>query len=269
MAPQLRKLRRAASVTERTRRRATPVRERARAWRRASAFARGFGGPPEPWRRWSALRGGAALATTLLLVLAWPDAAVAANDEQPQLTGSWVLNKDLSADPAGTLEAPRPRGGGRMPIGGQGGGIGGPVGGGVGGPIIGGRGGGFERPDPDESARMREALRMLLDSPEQIIITTQNRTVVITSRDGRVQHLRADGKKVDETTDGGLRLERKTKWDDDELVSEFKVKDSGGGKVKQTWKRDGARLVVTSEIESPRAAEPLIVRRVYDPEEGS
>jgi hypothetical protein len=219
------------------------------------------------WRRASALRVHLAALTTLtLLASGGPVArAAAADDERPALTGSWVLNKDLSSDPAGTLEGPRRRGG-RMPIGGQGGGIGGPVGGGVGGPIIGGRRGGFDETDPDESARMRETLRMLLDAPGQMIITTQDRAVVITSRDGRVQHLRADGRKVEETTDGGLRLERKTRWDDDGLVSEFKVKDSGGGKVKQTWKRDGARLVVTSEIHAPRASDPLIVRRVYDPE---
>jgi hypothetical protein len=205
-----------------------------------------------------------AAALLLMLLASFAAPTDAADEERPVLTGSWVLNKDLSADPAGTLEGPRRRGG-RMPIGGQGGGIGGPVGGGVSGPIIGGRRGGFEE-DPDEAARMRETLRMLLDAPEQIVITTQDRAVVVTSRDGRVQHLRADGKKVDETTAGGLRLERKTKWDDDALVSEFKVKDSGGGKVKQTWKRDGARLVVTSEIDAPRASDPLIVRRVYDPE---
>jgi hypothetical protein len=239
----------------------------ARTRRRASAFAPGFGGPPEPWRRWSALRATSAFLTTLaLLTCAAPlSLAAAPDDERPSLAGSWVLNKDLSSDPAGTLEGPRRRGG-RMPIGGQGGGIGGPVGGGVGGPIIGGRRGGFEETDPDESARMRETLRMLLDAPEQMIITAQDRAVVITSRDGRVERLRADGRKVEETTAGGLRLERKTRWDDDELVSEFKVKDSGGGKVKQTWKRDGGRLVVTSEIDAPRASDPLIVRRVYDPE---
>ena len=250
-------------------RRASALREpvNGSAWRRASAFARSFGGPPEPWRRWSALRASLARLTLLgLLACAWPAALAATpDDDRPSLTGAWVLNKDLSSDPAGTLEGPRRRGG-RMPIGGQGGGIGGPVGGGVGGPIIGGRRGGFEETDPDESARMRETLRMLLDAPEQMIITTQDHAVVITSRDGRVERLRADGRKVEEATAGGLRLERKTRWDDDGLVSEFKVKDSGGGKVKQTWKRDGTRLVVTSEIDAPRASDPLIVRRVYDPE---
>ena len=103
---------------------------------------------PRLWRR--------AAVILLMLLASFAAPITAADDERPVLTGSWVLNKDLSADPAGTLEGPRRRGG-RMPIGGQGGGIGGPVGGGVSGPIIGGRRGGFEE-DPDEAARMRERI---------------------------------------------------------------------------------------------------------------
>ena len=151
------------------------------------------------------------------------------------LVGAWTLNKDLSDGPAertreggGTGERGR-RGGG----GGGGGRRGGFGGGGFGG---GGRGGGAaNRPpmDPEEMARMRDAIRDIMTAAPHLTVVQTDSMVIVTSGEGRTTRLSADGKKIkDEST----KIERKTHWDGAKLVSE--ISGLPNGKVVETFAVD-------------------------------
>jgi hypothetical protein len=183
-----------------------------------------------------------------------------AAERQGDLQGTWVLNKDLGADPIGELETRRPR----RPVGA--GGMGGPgSGGGLGGPLIGGRRR-IDRADAEEMARVKEMLRIAMAAPAKLTITVDGSLIEIAGNDGTLQRLRADGKKVRDRSHPGLELERKTKWDGDVLVTEFALRDSEA-KAKQTWTRRGAQLRVLTKLSPPNGADPLEVRRGYDLQE--
>jgi hypothetical protein len=150
------------------------------------------------------------------------------------IVGAWTLDKDLS-------DAGTPQRGDRGAGGGRGGGYGGRRGGGGfgggggrggfgGGGFGGGRGGGGARGNPDDMRRMREAMQEILEVPDRMTITQTESTVIITTGDGRTTRLSTDGKKVKDDSTG---IERKTRWDKNQLVSE--ISGAGGGKVTQTF----------------------------------
>ena len=174
---------------------------------------------------------------------------------KPDLTGAWQLNRDQSDDPQKKLKGTKtgtwttPRAG----TGGVTGGIAGAHGGfgGVGGPA-------YEQENP----AMREAMGALTEAPEKLTIVYRDADVVLTSGEGVVQTLRANGDTVLEKTAGGHDVERTTKWDGSNLITEVKM--SGGVKLTQTYTRsaDGRQLFVTSRLEGPGRV--VDVRRVYD-----
>jgi hypothetical protein len=135
------------------------------------------------------------------------------------IAGAWTLNNDLSDQPGrdqrdGGTDSGR-RGGGRGPGGGGrrgGGGFGGGWGG-----RGGGRGAGATM-NPDDMARMRDAMRDLTSPPSHLTIVETDSMIVITSADGRTTRLAPDGKKVKDDNTG---IERKTKWDGEKLVTEI------------------------------------------------
>jgi len=138
------------------------------------------------------------------------------------IDGAWTLNNDLSDQPGrdqrdSGADGGR-RGGGRGPGGGGGGRRGG---GGFGGGF-GGRGGGGRGPgstmNPEDMARMRDAMRDLTNPPSHMTIVETESMVVMTSADGRTTRLAPDGKKVKDDNTG---IERKTKWDGEKLVTEI------------------------------------------------
>ena len=198
-----------------------------------------------------------------LVVAALATALVSAADplaDLARLGGSWVRNGHLSDDPdEAAKEHPR-----HPPFIGPGAPVG-PLGGpGMGGPLIGGRGG-YTRSDPAEVERTRALMHLATDLPDQMTISIDGTAVTITSRSGRVLHLRADGRKKVEVSDVGLELERKTKWDDGALVTEFKAK-GGGGEGKHEYKRDGARLVVRVTFDGDAAMRTVKMKQVYEVE---
>lgn len=171
----------------------------------------------------------------------------------PSLDGAWTLNKDLSDIPGSRSQSGDDNGGG----GGDRGGRGGYGGGGM------GRGGGMRggSVNPEDAERTRQAMRDELTPPDHIIVTHSPDMVVITTADGRVTRLAPDGKKV---KDDNTKVERKTKWDGDKLVSE--IKGLGRGTITEAYSLDPEhhQLHVALTMEMPSSKTPRTFNRVYD-----
>lgn len=188
----------------------------------------------------------------------------------PSFDGAWTLDKDLSDLPGNRAQSGDENGeggergggrggyggGGRGGRGGFGGGMGGRMGGGMG--RGGGMGGGMNREDAE---RMRQAMRDELTAPDHIVVTHSSDMVVITTADGRVTRLAPDGKKV---KDDNTKIERKTRWDGDKLVSE--IKGLGRGTITETYTLDPEhhQLHVALSMEMPSSKTPRTFNRVYD-----
>jgi hypothetical protein len=193
-----------------------------------------------------------------------PAAEKTATDRTP-LGGLWTLNKDLSDQPPGgdsSSQGDTDRrstdpgsGGGRR----RGGGMGrGGYGGGMG---RGGYGGGSSPAgNPEDIARMRDAIKDIMSPPAHLTIVQTDSMVILTGPDGRTTRLSFDGKKVkDEST----KIERKTKWDGGKLVSE--ISGAGPGKMTQTLAIDPEhhQLRISVVTEGGRG-QPKNTSSVYD-----
>jgi hypothetical protein len=204
----------------------------------------------------------AAVGLVAALIGVWPSVESRAQpSDRTSITGAWTLNTDLSDKPPASGER-GDRGdragddGSRRRGGYGGGGMGGGMrGGGMG---RGGMGGG--RGNPDDMARMRDAMRDVMNPPEHLTITQTETMVVITSQDGRTTRLSPDGKKIKDESTG---IERKTKWDGAKLVSE--ISGLGPGKMTETYTVDEEhhRLHVAIQMEGGRA-QPRTTNRLYD-----
>ena len=124
-----------------------------------------------------------------------------------------------------------------------------------------GRGGGGAAANPDDIARMRDAMRDITQPPDHLVITQTDSMVVLTGADGRTTRLSPDGKKI---KDENTKIERKTKWDGGKLVSE--ISGLGPGKMTQTFAVDpeGKQLRVTVVMEGGRSGTPRTTTQVYD-----
>jgi hypothetical protein len=178
------------------------------------------------------------------------------------MSGGWTRNADLSDASAARGEQGDDSGQGRGNGSGGGGGRrrGGGGGGGYGGGGFGrgggmGRGGGSGAPaqNPDDIARMRDAMRDLTSPSNHLTIVETDSMVVLTSADGRTTRLAPDGKKVKDDNTG---IERKTKWDGEKLVTE--VSGLGPmGKATQTIAADpeSHQLRIVLQMEGGRQAD--------------
>jgi hypothetical protein len=205
-----------------------------------------------------------AVAVAALLLSSSGFAAAQATDK-PSIAGAWTLNKEAS-DSTTTQQSGDQgddRGGGSGNRGaGRGGGYGRRGGGGGGfGRMGGGGGGGAVRANPEDVARMREAMRDLANPSDHLTITQTDSMIVITSADGRTTRLSPDGKKI---KDENTKIERKTKWDGPRLVSE--INGLGPGKITQSFSVDPERhqLHVVVQMERGRSGQPRTISHVYD-----
>ncbi len=181
------------------------------------------------------------------------------------LTGRWQLNADLSDKPPQPGEAGDPgagrEGGGRRP----GGGVRYPGGVGGGGMHGGGmRGGGSEgrRPNPEDMAKMRDAMRVMLDAPAEIVITRKQDEFVFTATGtGDVTRILVTGKKM-KTTAGGAEHRVKAGYKEGALQIESSF---GRLKVVDTWRvsADRRQLERVTTIEGGRGG-GAPTRRVYE-----
>ncbi len=191
--------------------------------------------------------------------------------EKPSIAGGWTLNKELSDQDPGRGDRSgddRGSGGDRGGYGRRGGG-GGFGGGGFGGGRRGGgmgRGGGGtgQQMNPEDMARMRDAIRDITAAQDHLTITQTDSMIVVTSQDGRTTRLSPDGKKV---KDDNTKIERKTKWDAGKLVSE--INGAGPAKMTQTFFVDPEThtLRITVQMEARgRNTQARSITHVYDPD---
>jgi hypothetical protein len=171
------------------------------------------------------------------------------------IAGAWTLNNDLSDQP-GRDQRDEGAAGGRRGAGGRGSGGGGRRGGGgFGGGGWGGRSGGRgsgAAMNPEDMARLREAMRDLTSPSNHLTIVETESMVVMTSADGRTTRLSPDGKKIKDDNTG---IERKTKWDGEKLVTE--ISGLGAmGKATQTIAADveSHQLRIVVQMEGGRSA---------------
>ena len=212
------------------------------------------------------------LAATIVMAATavWPG-PLAAQAPSPapvnSIAGGWTRNADLSDAPMGRGQTGADSGRGRGDEGDaggrgrRGGGPGGGFGGGFG---RGGRGrgdGGGGRANPDDVARMRDAMRDVTNPSDHLVITQTESMIQLTGADGRTTRLSPDGKKI---KDDNTKIERRTKWDGGMLVSE--INGLGAGKMTQTFavSPEGKHLRITIVMEGGRSGEPRTISHVYD-----
>jgi hypothetical protein len=188
-----------------------------------------------------------------ILIAVWLSAESRAQ-AKPALAGAWTLNTDLSDRPP---EHDQHSG---SPGGRSGGGFG--HGGGFGRGRMGRGGPGGADVDREAMARMRDAIHDIMEPSERLVITQSETMIVITTAEGRTTRLSPDGSRI---TDDNTRIERKTRWEGDKLVSE--ITGAGPGKIRQTYALDPERhlLRITATIDGGgRAGPSRTVTHVYD-----
>jgi hypothetical protein len=183
----------------------------------------------------------------------------------PSLSGGWTLNKDLSDQSAAAPSTP-PDGQGRSGGGGgRGGGFGGRRGGGGfggsgrGGGGASGGGNGSSTANSADAARVREAMRDLMNPPTHWVITQTDTLIIMTDQDGRALRLSPDNKKI---KNDDTKTERQTKWDGGKLVSE--ITGLPVGKITETYSVDQElhQLRLATQIGDGKQARTLV--HVYD-----
>jgi hypothetical protein len=179
--------------------------------------------------------------------------------EKASLAGVWAMNKELSDQPPSDRQNGEQKGQGHRGGGyGRGGGMHGGYGGGHGGY---GGGGARASMDPEAAARMRDALRDIVNPPDRLTIVQTESMIVLTGPDGRTTRLSADGKKIKDDNTG---IERKTKWDGGKLVSE--ISGASSGKITQSFWLDAEhhQLKIVALLDGGRNNQPRTITHVYD-----
>jgi hypothetical protein len=178
--------------------------------------------------------------------------------DRAAITGAWTFDADLSDKPPARPEdsGDRPSGRGRRGMGG--GGMGRGMGGGM---RRGGGAGGGARTDPEEMARVRDAVHDIMTPAQHLTITQTDSMVLVTSEDGRTTRLSPDGSRI---KDDSTESERKTRWDGGKLVSE--ITGLGSGKITESYEVDAEhhQLHVTVQTEGGRRRKPMTLNRIYD-----
>ena len=199
------------------------------------------------------------------------------------IQGVWVLNDELSDDPRPALGSNGERGqgrrgsaarGGRGPGGAGGGGFGGGRGGGRGGGNPGGGGRGGNRPDPEDMAEMREAMRTamkdLMTAARRMTIVETEREVLLTYADGRVVRLIPDDREHAGVAGRSMQVTRRTTWNGDTLVSRIELQSRMALRIERSYtvRLDGQQLVIMSTFDGERfrTDEDRELRHIYDRE---
>jgi hypothetical protein len=194
----------------------------------------------------------ALVVTTVIFIAVW--LSIESRAQMPvSFAGAWTMNQDLSDQPSPDGDHDARGGGGFGRRRGGGGGFGGGY----------GRGGsGYGRGDVDreQMARMRDAMRHILNPPEHLTIMQTDSMIAITGADGWTTRLSPDGSKV---KDENTNIARKTKWEGLKLVSE--ISGAGPARIVQTFTLDPERhqLRITAELDG-RGGQPRTITHVYE-----
>ena len=212
-----------------------------------------------------ALSTGRALVAAVAAATIWIAAVPRVGSAQatPDLTGTWVVNPELSDRPgqsgggdSGDTAGRRRPGGGGM---GRPGGMSGM-----------GRRGGFGdggMPNPEDMERMRAAMDAATRVPTRLIIVKSETGLIVTDEEGVSTRLPLDGRK-DTGAVNGVPFETATRWDAGKLRVERKFK--GGVKVVELYSltADPRLLTVSSTVEGGRMRDGgRTTTRVYDARE--
>ena len=180
--------------------------------------------------------------------------------QEPDLSGVWLLNWELSDDPR--AQAPSGVGDGGRRGGRPGGGFGGAGG-------FGGRGGwpgrpdGGSRPDPERAARTREAFADLLTAPRQMTIEQDAREIRFAYDDGRYVRIVPDDREHAGIA-GTSEVTRRARWENGVLVIGIRL-DSGPEVLHELEVRlEGEQLIVTTTVEPRGSQDEIRLQRVYD-----
>jgi hypothetical protein len=133
------------------------------------------------------------------------------------------------------------------------------------------RAGGGRASDPDQRARARERLRLVLEAPERLEITQKPGEVVLVDGNHHLDRLIPDGRKRDQLTNGGMTKMRSS-WVGGVLVWEtdygdgFEVERRISVDAAGTGEEQTRRLKVVLRVERPGLSKPLELVRYYDPQ---
>jgi hypothetical protein len=175
----------------------------------------------------------------------------------PNLTGEWVLNRELSDAPRGAGDPSA----GHARRGGEEGGMSGRSGRGRGG-MGGGTGAGRGAADPEQMQRLRESMTEMMQPAARVTVTQADGTITFTTADGRSQTFATDGRKEKHQV-GAQTAETKTQWKGEHLTKE--VSFAGGLKVTETYALvpEPAQLEVVVKIDGPMGR-TISQKRVYE-----
>lgn len=98
-----------------------------------------------------------------------------------------------------------------------------------------------------------------MNPPAHLIIVQTESMIVVTGPDGRTIRLSPDGKKI---KDEATKLDRKTKWDGEKLVSE--ITGLAGAKITEAYSADPERHQLHVVVVYENDRRPRTVNRVYD-----
>lgn len=188
-----------------------------------------------------------------------------AQDEPPNLTGKWVLNKKMSDDFAEVMKEAkgggqeRPEGGGGRG-GGKGGGGGGRGGGGRGG---GGRGGNGDQ-NPDRQTQDQERLNRALEEYSRLEIFHDGIELNVTNGLDITRLLYTDGREMSIWTQRGEAKATAT-WQDQMLMVEWKSDQDKLSRLrKYTLSDEGQKLTLLETLHPPGQDKAIDITMVYD-----
>ena len=174
--------------------------------------------------------------------------------EDLNLSGTWVLNMELSDNPEQIAQQGGRRGGGMA------GGRGGRSMGG------GGRRGGMRggAPSQADQQRMMQTTRMATQPPRRMIVEQNDSTVTIQRGNGQAHVLKTNWEKVRQEMENGGHLDIRARWQGRELQVERDV--HLGGKVTRVYSlsSDGERLIMETRLDMGGGRQPRVLHFVYD-----
>jgi hypothetical protein len=207
-------------------------------------------------------------ATFVVLLLAMAGGALAA-PPAADLSGTWILNAEMSDDPQEELRKwVQARGvGGGAPAGTGAGDVGGgsyDVAGGGGGRGMAGIGGG-----------LMAMMERFSQNTEKLTIAQSDPEVTITNAAGQSNMVFTDGRVVESTGEDGGKTKVKTRWKKDKMIIDidFPTRPNPAGgtltpSLTMTYSLDKAgRMLLESTVGIGATVPPLSVERVYDREQ--
>ncbi|MCZ6916952.1 MAG: hypothetical protein O7I93_09260 [Gemmatimonadetes bacterium] len=186
-----------------------------------------------------------------------------AGQDGPNISGTWVLNREDSDDPREAMQEAMQQGGGP----GQGQKGGGQSGGGRSrGGSSGRRPSGTSDPgavgaSPEQMQQIRRLMQEAARAAQRIVIEQTDSTVVVTTDRGQ-RVLYSDNRKIEVTAPNGIDMELKTKWDGDKLKVETRW--DGGVKITEEYQVKGEQLNLNIRIETTRPRRRVRFNLVYD-----